>query len=526
MSTPRTFGEQVARFANLAGLGVLLLAGLAIVVLSLPPLSAWYAPPVLVGALIALALAGHSFIDRGLGEAWWFTLIIAALIAALPTTEFAILNDIGGWVNWGVGAGLVLLVVLFSLEGPRQAGIWFVVVALALVAFLGYLVAYDFALNRIEAVHEQADLTAERQQAYDEAKAAIDQRLEEIGAVGQAGMNGVSLEERLDFPGLPQAEVERLKKALVIIRQYEASEKLRKAQEGPAWKQDREKTERVVEEEKDEKDEAEMTQAEKEAKAAAEQFADVGDDVSEEVAEEVDERVLVTPAEAALATALAHVSMFFTRLVAIVAVFLAAFQYLRQLNWTFPVINALPLTGRWLDRFQPKEHSVHLQTDDPDAVAFFLCTAVRKGEAFLCIGDTIDLPAHLPRWVFGPLALPIDRLAVLDDSDPRFFADSTFIFESAWFRRYGYLIREGDLGRRLLRDVIQAARLRRLPKATSGVTLNVVWAHSEPLDDDLLEELLRLGPIVNIRPVLVTPDEVRVPVGLRLGGIYGSEIFS
>jgi hypothetical protein len=112
------------------------------------------------------------------------------------------------------------------------------------------------------------------------------------------------------------------------------------------------------------------------------------------------------------------------------------------------------------------------------------------------------------------------------DTDADFFADSGFIFESAWFGAYAFQVTDAEIGKCVLLDLVEAMKLRKLPKASTRRTLNLVWAHDEPLPDRLVGELMHLCGVVNARLVLVTDEALPAELEERVDGRYDAAAFA
>lgn len=98
------------------------------------------------------------------------------------------------------------------------------------------------------------------------------------------------------------------------------------------------------------------------------------------------------------------VNLFFCRTTLWLALIMLLADYLFRSNRTFWTVWPLPVAGRLLDAFFPKQHAVLMEPDSPAFLKGYLETAARKGESFLYFGET-DLwraPAVL-RWRIPPL---------------------------------------------------------------------------------------------------------------------------
>ena len=93
-------------------------------------------------------------------------------------------------------------------------------------------------------------------------------------------------------------------------------------------------------------------------------------------------------------------------------------------------------------------------------------------------------------------------MVVKRDDDADFFADSHYVFESAWFGAYAFQLKDADLGHRVIHDMTEMLKIRREPKATARRTLNIIWAHDEWPAPELMEELFYLVTLCNGRLVV------------------------
>ncbi|MGB2822181.1 MAG: hypothetical protein WBF17_14450, partial [Phycisphaerae bacterium] len=207
-----------------------------------------------------------------------------------------------------------------------------------------------------------------------------------------------------------------------------------------------------------------------------------------------------------LAGQLDMINRFAVRLTLVVSLILAAVEYLRRFNLTSGSILPIPIACRAIDSLWPKTHSVYLHTPNGRAVREYLETAVRKGESFICFapsdpwrGEAVSL-GRLPikgLWPLRKLACP--------PGDPAY--GSGFIFESAWFGRYCFVILadrlDGPLSA-MLADVLEKLRMRRHTRATAARTLNILWGLATPPPSEALEELAFLCSQTNLKLVLAS----------------------
>ena len=101
------------------------------------------------------------------------------------------------------------------------------------------------------------------------------------------------------------------------------------------------------------------------------------------------------------------------------------------------------------------------------------------------------------------LDLSVRRLS-FDRSNPP--TSSDFVFESAWFSRYCFTIRDELLARELLLDLKVFLKARRIPYATAFRTVNILWDFNSAPDEEVLEELAALARKSNFRLLVVSPN--------------------
>lgn len=231
---------------------------------------------------------------------------------------------------------------------------------------------------------------------------------------------------------------------------------------------------------------------------------------------------------------LEHASVFLIRLLLYFGGSVALLAYIAQFNATFPSLYPLPLSGRWVDGFSDKESCIHLQSDDPSCLRFFLELTVRKGESFLLFSDApvvrSDRFARVPGWLawLGGRFGQDERLTVshASNADPSFIPDSGYVFETAWTGRGVYSIIGDAPARTHLVDLLELLRLRRPPFAAARRTLNLVWYRRELPPPAMLDEILYLARNENLRVVLVGAWRLPEELEARLDAVYPPEFFA
>ena len=207
-----------------------------------------------------------------------------------------------------------------------------------------------------------------------------------------------------------------------------------------------------------------------------------------------------------LANQLDKINRFAVRLTLVVALILAAIEYLRRFNLTFGSILPMPIACRTVDSLWPKAHTVYLHAPGGRTVRDYLETVVQKGESFLYFaaadpwpGEDVSL-ARLPIGGLWPL-----RKIVCRPGDAAY--GSGFVFESAWFGRYCFVILAEGLDEplsALLGDLLDKLRMRRHTRATAPRTVSLVWDLPTPPPAEALRELAFLCRETNLKLVLTS----------------------
>ena len=213
-------------------------------------------------------------------------------------------------------------------------------------------------------------------------------------------------------------------------------------------------------------------------------------------------------ADYVLANQLDTINRFAARLTLLVALILAAVEYLQRFNRTFGSILPLPLACRAVDSLWPKSHCVHFRTADAGRVRHYLETAVRKGESFICFtprdpwpGEDVRLGRLPIRWLW-----PLRKIACRP-GDAAY--GSEFVFESAWFGRYAFVVLADALDAPLtgmLDELLDLLRMRRHTHATAARTVNLIWDLPTAPPAETLEELACLCTETNLKFILSSPD--------------------
>jgi len=195
------------------------------------------------------------------------------------------------------------------------------------------------------------------------------------------------------------------------------------------------------------------------------------------------------------------VNLFFARCTLYLAVGLAVIDYFRRFNTTFGCYVPLPLSGRLVDSLFPKSHTVCVGRRRRKWKKH-LKRMVRKGERFIFFSRNDPWSKRRLRRLPWYLPLPwrIEKVACTD-VDRHF--DGEFLFESAWFGRYCFVV-VGDQHRAadLLDSMAEFLELRRATRASARRTVNVVWDLETDVPDATLDRLLPLCRETNFRLIV------------------------
>jgi hypothetical protein len=236
-----------------------------------------------------------------------------------------------------------------------------------------------------------------------------------------------------------------------------------------------------------------------------------------------------------------------------VAVAVILVDYLRRLNSTWGAYFPVPITGSWLDVLQAREFDVRLDPQSPQAMRERLELLLLKGETFVYFGaaDPWSDSAQESPWYQVDRATALPRLVIPDPrpvvlrgwewlnarrelrTRPWVKAVDTFLhgettlevlplrkvvyrgvpdadvmddtLESAWFRRYCFVVlpaTEVDGWLDALQDFF---RRRQHVLAAARRTVNIIWDMPDALDPGALEELQFLCEETHCRLIVVAP---------------------
>jgi hypothetical protein len=217
---------------------------------------------------------------------------------------------------------------------------------------------------------------------------------------------------------------------------------------------------------------------------------------------------MMKTAEVARANRLDRFNLFFARLTLTLAALVVAADYFRRFNMTFRSLFPLPLGGSLIDSFFPKTHTVCVGASGRRRWKRFLKRVVRKGETFIYFGDHDPLTASrlgriplLPRFVW-----PLDKITRLA-GDREF--DDEFLFESAWFGRYCFVILDdGQQAAGILIALAEFLRLRHAARASARHCVNVIWNLPVPPAESTLQQFAALCPETNFKLLVATDRQL------------------
>jgi len=184
------------------------------------------------------------------------------------------------------------------------------------------------------------------------------------------------------------------------------------------------------------------------------------------------------------ANRLDRVNLFAVRYGLLLALLMLAADYVRRFNSTFGAMLPAPLSGAVVDALAPKSYVVRVEDAAGASPAAYLATAVRKGESFIYFGPGDPMTGEAATLRRLPLGLcPVRTMA---SNEGETFPDADFIFESAWFGRYCFVVKGERHSRERLAGVLEHLRLRWTARARARRTVNLLW-HFDSAPDDLPE---------------------------------------
>ena len=202
-------------------------------------------------------------------------------------------------------------------------------------------------------------------------------------------------------------------------------------------------------------------------------------------AQEDDDVRVMSEAEVQEANRLDRWALLTVRVAAWLGAVLVVLAYFGIYHRTFQTLAPLPLSCRLLDRVVPRKRLARGRGLSTAQIRTHLETLIRKGETFVYFGREDPWP---DRTALGRLPLKLAGLPKVHLTDASLL-DGELVFESAWFDRCCFVVTDEAAGRRLLDEVMDLLRWRRVPKATVGRAVTLVWDVPWDLDRDTLDEL-------------------------------------
>jgi len=207
-----------------------------------------------------------------------------------------------------------------------------------------------------------------------------------------------------------------------------------------------------------------------------------------------------------------------TRIVLLLAIGMVLLDYLLRFRGVFDDVFPLPMAGRWLDAVFPKTRTVLLAPGQDALLKWFIPHCVRKGETFVYFGPDDPLPgrASLPRLQIGD----VEGRFIPKVLRPRDASESVdkFLWETVWFGRCGFVVAGDASGRAVMRELVEFLEHRFRSRAKVRRTVNVIWHHATPPDEQPLRDLLDLAPETNYRLIVCAelPEELAGRFEMRI----------
>lgn len=173
------------------------------------------------------------------------------------------------------------------------------------------------------------------------------------------------------------------------------------------------------------------------------------------------------------------------------AVLFVMFDYVRRLNVYREAYFPLPIPSKWADALTARP-GVARQPDKPrrsmqDELRFI----TRRGEVFLyCSDDASSMKdgatqlARLPAGQWPIRVLDLDAAAELDDR---------FVFETLWFGRHSFVLKDETRALQLLESFVGWLALRRESKAHTRQRIHLVWDLPSEVPEALRQRIDILG---------------------------------
>jgi hypothetical protein len=196
-----------------------------------------------------------------------------------------------------------------------------------------------------------------------------------------------------------------------------------------------------------------------------------------------------------------RLNLRFARWTFYLALGLCVIDYFRRFNTTFGCYLPLPFSAPLVDSLFPKSHTVCVGKR-PRNWKRYLARAVRKGETFVYFSNKDPWRQQRLRRLPWYIPLPWRLDKVCCTNGDRHFEDE-FLFESAWFGRYCFILAgDGPPAVDLLESLAAFLDLRHATRARARRTVNVVWDLDTAVPEATLDRLLPLCRETNFRLIV------------------------
>jgi hypothetical protein len=217
--------------------------------------------------------------------------------------------------------------------------------------------------------------------------------------------------------------------------------------------------------------------------------------------DDADDIRLMTMQQVAEANRFDRLNLRFARWTLCLVLGLCVIDYFRCFNTTFGCYLPLPFSTPLIDSLFPKSLTVSVGRRRRNWKKY-LARAVRKGETFVYFSGDDPWPQRRFRrmpW-YMPLPWCIEKIHC-SNGDRHF--DDDFLFESAWFGRYCFVVSGDEQSAGDLLDALaRFLDLRRATRARARHTVNVVWNLEADVPSAILDRLLPLCRETNFRLIV------------------------
>lgn len=178
-------------------------------------------------------------------------------------------------------------------------------------------------------------------------------------------------------------------------------------------------------------------------------------------------------------------------------------DYVRRLNVYREAYFPLPIPSKWADALTPRASVAEQPSEARRPLQEELRFITRRGEIFLYFTNNIDSAEQaatpMPRLPGGkwPIAvLDLHQHAELDDR---------FVFETLWFSRNSFVLRDEARAMALLESFVGWLALRRDAKAHTRRTVHLVWDMPIEVPEPMRQRLELLGRATGFTLLLCQP---------------------